>query len=40
VRHVAVSLCLNSGLPAAEVARRAWHGVAVLLKICAHCIDG
>ena len=33
-------LWLNSGVPATEVARRAWHGVAVLLKIYAHCIDG
>ena len=31
---------LNSGVPATEVARRARHGVAVLLKIYAHCIDG
>lgn len=31
---------LNSGVPATEVARRAGHGVAVLLKIYAHCIDG
>jgi hypothetical protein len=29
-----------SGVPATEVARRAGHGVAVLLKIYAHCIDG
>jgi hypothetical protein len=36
----AVSLWLNSGVPATEVARRAGHGVAVLLKIYAHCIDG
>jgi hypothetical protein len=35
-----VSLWLNSGVPATEVARRARHGVAVLLKIYAHCIDG
>jgi integrase len=35
LRHAAVSLWLNS-----EVARRAGHGVAVLLKIYAHCIDG
>jgi hypothetical protein len=35
-----VSLWLNSGVPATEVARRAGHGVAVLLKIHAHCIDG
>jgi hypothetical protein len=31
-----VSLWLNSGVPATEVA----HRVAVLLKIYAHCIDG
>jgi len=35
-----VSLWLNSGVPATEAARRAGHGVAVLLKIYAHCIDG
>ena len=40
LRHAAVSLGLNSGVPATEVARRAGHGVAVLLKIYAHCIDG
>jgi hypothetical protein len=28
------------GLKGTEVARRAGHGVAVLLKIYAHCIDG
>jgi hypothetical protein len=28
------------GVPATEVARRAGHGVAVLLKIYAPCIDG
>jgi hypothetical protein len=38
--HAAVSLWLNYGVPATEVARRAGHGVAVLLKIYAHCIDG
>jgi hypothetical protein len=27
-------------VPATEVARRAGHGVAVLLKIDAHCIGG
>jgi hypothetical protein len=27
-------------VPTTEVARRAGHGVAVLLKIYAHCIDG
>jgi hypothetical protein len=35
-----VSLWLNSGVPATEVGRRAGHGVAVLLKVYAHCIDG
>jgi len=40
LRHAAVSLWLNSGVPATEVARRAGHGVAVLLKIYAHGIDG
>jgi hypothetical protein len=35
-----VSLWLNSGVPATEVARRAGHGVAVRLKIYAHCIGG
>ncbi len=39
-RHAAVSLWLNSGVPATEVARRAGHSVAVLLKIYAHCIGG
>jgi hypothetical protein len=28
------------GVPATEVARRAGHSVAALLKIYAHCIDG
>jgi integrase len=40
LRHAAVSLWLNSGMLATEVAHRAGHGVAVLLKIYAHCIDG
>jgi integrase len=40
LRHAAVSLWLNSGVPATEVARRAGHGIAVLLKIYAHCIGG
>jgi hypothetical protein len=39
-RQASASLWLNSGIPATEVARRAGHGVAVLLKIYAHCIDG
>jgi integrase len=40
LRHAAVSLWLNSGVPATEVARRTGHGAAVPLKIYAHCIDG
>jgi hypothetical protein len=36
----AVSLWLSSGMPAIEVARRVGHGVGVLLKIYAPCIDG
>ena len=40
LRHAAVSLWLNAGVPATEVARRAGHSVAVLLKVYAHCIDG
>jgi hypothetical protein len=35
-----VSLWLNAGVPATEVARRAGHGIAVLLKVYANCIDG
>jgi integrase len=40
LRHAAVSLWLNGGVPAPEVAQRAGHGVAVLLKVYAGCIDG
>ncbi len=40
LRHAAVSLWLNSGVPVTEVARRAGHGVAVLLRVYANCIDG
>jgi hypothetical protein len=35
-----VSLWLNSGVPATEVARRAGHSVDVLLTVYAKCIDG
>jgi hypothetical protein len=35
-----VSLWLNSGVPATEVARRTGHSVAVLLEVYANCIDG
>ncbi|MGI8446691.1 MAG: hypothetical protein ACR2MP_05800, partial [Streptosporangiaceae bacterium] len=40
LRHAAVSRGRNAGVPATEVARRAGHSVAVLLKVYAHCIDG
>lgn len=40
LRHAAASLWLNAGVPATEVARRLGHGVAVLLKVYANCIDG
>jgi integrase len=40
LRHAAVSLWLSAGVPATEVARRAGHSIAVLLKVYAHCIDG
>jgi len=40
LRHAAVSLWLNAGVPATEVARRAGHSVAVLFKVYAYCIDG
>ncbi|MGW3363689.1 tyrosine-type recombinase/integrase [Streptosporangium canum] len=40
LRHAAVSLWLNAGVPAPEIARRAGHGVDVLLRVYAKCIDG
>lgn len=40
LRHAAVSLWLNAGVPATEVAERAGHSVDVLLKVYASCIDG
>jgi integrase len=40
LRHAAVSLWLNAGVPPTEIARRAGHSVAVLLKVYVHCIDG
>jgi integrase len=40
LRHAAVSLWLNAGVPATEVAARAGHGVDVLLRVYATCIDG
>ena len=40
LRHSGVTLQLNAGVPAPEVARRAGHGVAVLLRVYAGCIEG
>jgi integrase len=40
LRHAAVSLWLNAGVPVTEVAERAGHGVDVLLRVYAKCIDG
>jgi integrase len=40
LRHAGVSLWLNAGLPATEVAERAGHSVDVLLKVYAKCLDG
>ena len=40
LRHAAVSLWLNGGVPATEVAERAGHSVDVLLRVYAKCLDG
>jgi len=40
LRHSGVTLDLNAGVPAPEVARCAGHSVAVLLHVYAGCIDG
>ncbi|WP_307850558.1 tyrosine-type recombinase/integrase [Micromonospora sp. H61] len=40
LRHAAASLWLNAGVPPTEVAQRLGHGVAVLLRVYANCIDG
>ncbi|MBB4916882.1 hypothetical protein [Streptosporangium saharense] len=40
LRHAAVSLWLNAGVAASDVAERAGHGVDVLLKGYAKSIDG
>ncbi|GAA0970291.1 tyrosine-type recombinase/integrase [Acrocarpospora macrocephala] len=40
LRHAAVSLWLNAGVAPPDVAERAGHGVDVLLKVYAKCIDG
>jgi len=40
LRHACLSLWLNAGVPATEVAGRAGNSVEVLLKVYAKCIDG
>jgi integrase len=40
LRHAAVSLWLNAGVPATQVAEWAGHSVSVLLKVYAKCLDG
>ncbi|MDP9864869.1 MULTISPECIES: hypothetical protein [Streptosporangium] len=40
LRHAAVSLWLNVGVPATEVAKRAGHSVDVLLRVYAKCMGG
>lgn len=40
LRHAAVSLWLNGGVPATEVAARAGHSVDVLLRVYAKCVYG
>jgi hypothetical protein len=40
LRHSEITLSLNAGVPAPEIARRAGHGVAVLLRVLSGCIDG
>ncbi|HTJ33563.1 MAG TPA: hypothetical protein VL738_10070 [Dactylosporangium sp.] len=40
LRHAAVSLWLNAGVPGTQVAEWAGHSVNVLLKVYARCIEG
>jgi integrase len=40
LRHAAVSLRLNAGVSPQDVAHRAGHGVEVLLRVYAKCLDG
>ena len=40
LRHGAVSLWLNGGVTATEVANRAGHSLEVLLRVYPKCIDG
>jgi integrase len=39
LRHAAVSLWLNAGVPPTRVAERAGHSVEVLLRVYAKCLD-
>jgi len=40
LRHACLSTWLNAGVPPAQVAEWAGHGVDVLLKVYAGCLDG
>lgn len=40
LRHAAVSLWLNAGVPATQVAEWAGHSVNVLLRVYAACVSG
>ena len=40
LRHACLSTWLNAGVPAAQVADWAGHGVEVLLRVYAKCLDG
>jgi integrase len=40
LRHAAVSLWLNVGVPATEIAERAGHSVEVLQRVYAKCVEG
>jgi integrase len=40
LRHSGITLALNAGVPAPEIAHRAGHSVDVLLRVYAGCIDG
>jgi integrase len=40
LRHAAVSLWLDAGVPATDIAQRAGHGVDVLLRVYAKCLHG
>ena len=40
LRHAAVSLWLNAGVPATQVAEWAGHSVHVLMRVYAKCVYG